>query len=1336
MARTVVTDKLLQDNLEFQGTESIKVPAGTTAQRGTPSGAGELRYNTQLGTFEGYDGSNWGPIGAGVIDTDEDTYITAEATTDKDSLDFWTAGTERMNINSTGAVTISGDLIVNGTTTTLNSTNIEITESIIFEGSTADDFETTFNVVDPTADRTITLPDATGTISVAAFTGDAGSGGTIGLVPAPAAGDTAASKFLKADSSWQTVTMPGVFTGDSGSGGTTGLVPAPAAGDAAASKFLKADGNWTIVDTSAGQQIGTPTDTTFNEGAYYQASTAFQSGSVISGISTSGTVADALDGVNETIRNIHNNTYVQGAYFTRSPIEGGASPGTPLVVRFTILAPGDATHMDLEFDNTTQSTSYTSVTNDTTWKDAGGSGVHYYDYSFTDVAGGLVDVTMTLKCQSASGTTGLTEGSYFKYKFTAAVNLWEPDPAVLWTTTSGDQIVDLGSGTAADREIEFDTTTTLYAHYWMIEFGDGTKYPTSANTGGDNAHVQSNWIDWSTTKKYTYDYDANGSTVTADVRWSPKVWCRSITARGNAGFTNSLEKANHIEGFITPVATLTADNLTTGNNDESGDTNAQSTTNTAEGHPVKFTNTSANLGTWGDTTYTWDWGDLTSNTVVTGGDNVDGDVSNDIEHYFTLANDDVAETFDVTLKAQNNRQSNNNHTTSATTITVNIDPRAVFSGAITNQNTSASGNPSYVNSRIGYNFTKYDPSSGGADSSGASNIVDFTNSSGGITGTSPTYAWTFNNGQTSTLSDPPNQTFTTAQAYNIQLITQNTNSYAGGTDDTELKSNYITINATPSTPPGLTGLTIAVPSSTGSSPLACADTTDNTAGSGSAPTGGASVTRIVTTTMSSNALSGWANEFPSNGTYAGVLTAHLNEGGATGTITFDGSNKVGTNGILEVTQERDSNARDNNTYPDNFFKEFKAKVNLTGLSAGFNTAQLKHDDGTNTAMTEFVYDDMTSSPTVAGWGNSITGTETIRYMSGVKFYNTGSTISIIGQTIDDLTGQTYRDTTTPLTISNDTGTPISTQTYTYATILPGIAISGSIPKINVGVSAAVTLNGLTVNINGSGQGKNGIIRSSAKNVNGTSSNLADTAKLMWWIASPTLDELNLPNNITNGSSGQAGKRIKYAWTGTDYAYPAYTPGSNDWYTTYAWNSQTDTLMNTNEAGCYLNEIKHTLENFSTGYLPVGNDLGTGRSSGATQYFTLAFKRNSIAKFSIKITGEVTSLYIAFPQYGTDNSSSINGWLDCSTLYAGAGFPGANTGASPNAGNGSNGVRRTGSSAQQGTFAVNTALTNAYANLDLGEANTGLMTYPTVLVRFGVANGKSVTAISLEDWNPA
>jgi hypothetical protein len=38
--------------------------------------------------------------------------------------------------------------------------------SIIFEGATANDFETTLTVTDPTADRTITLPDTTGTVAL------------------------------------------------------------------------------------------------------------------------------------------------------------------------------------------------------------------------------------------------------------------------------------------------------------------------------------------------------------------------------------------------------------------------------------------------------------------------------------------------------------------------------------------------------------------------------------------------------------------------------------------------------------------------------------------------------------------------------------------------------------------------------------------------------------------------------------------------------------------------------------------------------------------------------------------------------------------------------------------------------------------------------------------------------------------------------------------------------------------------------------------------------------------------------------------------------------------
>ena len=45
--------------------------------------------------------------------------------------------------------------------------------SIIFEGATADAYETTLTVTDPTADRTITLPNSTGTVTVGGNPGSA-----------------------------------------------------------------------------------------------------------------------------------------------------------------------------------------------------------------------------------------------------------------------------------------------------------------------------------------------------------------------------------------------------------------------------------------------------------------------------------------------------------------------------------------------------------------------------------------------------------------------------------------------------------------------------------------------------------------------------------------------------------------------------------------------------------------------------------------------------------------------------------------------------------------------------------------------------------------------------------------------------------------------------------------------------------------------------------------------------------------------------------------------------------------------------------------------------------
>jgi hypothetical protein len=55
----------IANNAVFPGTESVQVPAGTTAQRPAVPVNGDIRYNTDTARFEIYAGSSWTTIGAG-----------------------------------------------------------------------------------------------------------------------------------------------------------------------------------------------------------------------------------------------------------------------------------------------------------------------------------------------------------------------------------------------------------------------------------------------------------------------------------------------------------------------------------------------------------------------------------------------------------------------------------------------------------------------------------------------------------------------------------------------------------------------------------------------------------------------------------------------------------------------------------------------------------------------------------------------------------------------------------------------------------------------------------------------------------------------------------------------------------------------------------------------------------------------------------------------------------------------------------------------------------------------------------------------------------------------
>jgi hypothetical protein len=159
---------------------AVKIPVGNTASRpGTPL-AGMIRYNTTDLRYEAYDGTNWTGLG-GVIDVDQNTFIRAETSpgANNNDLEFYTEGIKRVNLDengmvftdtsiplqvgkikilgdtistttggvmyldpnptgSAGSVVIEGNLTINGTTTTVNSTVMTVDDPIfILGGDTA-----------------------------------------------------------------------------------------------------------------------------------------------------------------------------------------------------------------------------------------------------------------------------------------------------------------------------------------------------------------------------------------------------------------------------------------------------------------------------------------------------------------------------------------------------------------------------------------------------------------------------------------------------------------------------------------------------------------------------------------------------------------------------------------------------------------------------------------------------------------------------------------------------------------------------------------------------------------------------------------------------------------------------------------------------------------------------------------------------------------------------------------------------------------------------------------------------------------------------------------------
>ena len=85
-----------------------------------------------------------------------------------DESDSLLDDTGALRYNPSSGTLLVPNLVVAGTTTQVDTVTMNAQNAVVFEGATADDHETTLTIIDPTGDRTINLPNVSGTIPVLA----------------------------------------------------------------------------------------------------------------------------------------------------------------------------------------------------------------------------------------------------------------------------------------------------------------------------------------------------------------------------------------------------------------------------------------------------------------------------------------------------------------------------------------------------------------------------------------------------------------------------------------------------------------------------------------------------------------------------------------------------------------------------------------------------------------------------------------------------------------------------------------------------------------------------------------------------------------------------------------------------------------------------------------------------------------------------------------------------------------------------------------------------------------------------------------------------------------
>jgi hypothetical protein len=978
-----------------------------------------------------------------------------------------------------------------------------------------------------------------------------------------------------------------------------------------------------------------------------------------------------LSDVYETIENIRNNTYVKTVDFNANITTGGAGLTTTLV----ISSEGNPNKYTINWGdgNTTTATSDSTPT-----------------HTYATNSGSPFDVEVT--AFHDQGTGAGSSANKLKEDY---INIFTANPEVSFevydSLTGGNQITTWNDGdTVYFQNTTTNATNATVQYTWS--WGDGSADDvinddtvTGGSAGARIAHTFSASTETEVTRTVTLTLDVHSSAT--------------------PGILPLDDSSSHkIYDDHTPDTTS---DITTGINEE-----------LSNGLSVTFTNnTETTIGSYNNygIIYRWDFGDGTV-TNINVGSGQPGDTQQNINHTYTLADNTVAQDFTGNLQVISDHV-NSPFTSSSFTIHVEPDVRA-----------NIAGSADTISDKNGDNsFDVYD----GVDYNGINRaLVTVTNTS--ENGTSFDYDW--NDGssvdnKTTTASIQHDFTGITPGNYQLDFTASGTPDITAQTDSANLTFQ---VNSVPSAPDGLGLKTIQLDDpwqgidpklannffdNSSTSPLTAGDELDTY-------TARRYTSGTIETTVAQNSYNGLSGEATAiiNGIQSGskAFTTSLNENGTFGNLVISG-------------QDDANNTISSSTYPTGFYQTFDAKItnDFGGYQLGVNDQRIEHNQTGNTNYVSVICDDLTNVPTIdlSGAILSENNAGTYRYISGIPYYNTsGPQLVLTGALLTDWIGQAYRDTNNVFEISNGTnsegtsGATISTQYKDYAELESGAFpyLTNGIPESNTGFITPYNIADQTIDITTNNIAAVETLKFKANNVNGSSNyvELTNTA-IQVHTANPSgiiEDSIPVVSTLGNGVITDNGIRV------ADFiAYPTNNPVINS-ATDYMNQPFTGAInvSGTQEATIRWGKLEHNTTDYSTGFLPVGPDRS---NDTGTQYFTFAFRRQVVANFDIDITSTgIRGMWIAAPGTAIDNASGLNGWIDCTSQYAGVGVPGSNTGSG---GNGADGCALTGADVVPTGSSINSSYT-----MTLGAENMSNATNNVVLVRIAIDNSQEITNLQI------